>query len=105
MRNIWDEERRAAKPKRESTVFSRSRVAVGKQADVRPEAVQALKSLQARRDSVPFDTDVSGQKCPREEGLAKARKYFLEYLELKRVVMDFFPDYQMYLGEGGFTKI
>ena len=39
-----------------------------------------------------------------EEGLAKTKKYFLEHLELKRVVMDFFPDYQKYLGEGGFTS-
>ena len=74
MRDLWDEERRAvaAKPKRESAAFSRSRVAIGKQA---------------------------------EEGLAKAKKYFLEYLELKEVAMDFFPEYEKYLGEGGFTKV
>lgn len=40
-----------------------------------------------------------------EDGLAKTKKYFLEHLELKKVAMDFFPDYQRYLGEGGFTKI
>ncbi len=74
MRDIWDEERRAAaaKPKRESAVFSRSRVAVGEQA---------------------------------EEGLAKVKKYFFEHLELKEVAMDFFPEYEKYLGEGGFTKV
>lgn len=35
----------------------------------------------------------------------QSKKYFLEHLELKKVAMDFFPDYQKYLGEGGFTKI
>ena len=40
-----------------------------------------------------------------EEELAKTQKHFLEHLELKKVVMDFFPEYQRYLGEGGFTKI
>jgi len=44
-------------------------------------------------------------KQAEKEGLAKARKHFLEHLELKKVVMDFFPDYQRYLGEAGFTKI
>ena len=72
MRDIWDGERKAVKPKRESAIFSRSGVVVGKQT---------------------------------EEGLAKVSKYFLEHLKLKKAVMDFLPDYQRYLREGGFTKI
>ena len=39
-----------------------------------------------------------------KEGFAKTQKYFLKHLELKKVVMDFFPDYQRYLGEGGLLK-
>ena len=72
MRDIWDEERKAAKKQKESVVFSRSRRPLGRHT---------------------------------EEGLAKTQRHFLEHLELKKVVMDFFPDYQRYLGEGGFTKI
>jgi len=40
-----------------------------------------------------------------EEGLAKTRKYLLEHLELKKVAMDFFPDYEKYLNDAGFSKI
>ena len=40
-----------------------------------------------------------------EEAIAKTKKYFFEHLKLKRAVIDFFPDYQRYLGEAGFTKI
>lgn len=40
-----------------------------------------------------------------QEGLVKTRRYFLEHLELKKVVMDFFPEYQRYLGEAGFLKV
>ncbi len=72
MRDIWDEERKAAKKQKESVVFSRSRGAFGKHA---------------------------------EDGLAKTQKYLFEHLELKKAAMDFFPNYQRYLGEGGFAKI
>ena len=40
-----------------------------------------------------------------EEGLAKTKKYFMEHLKLKKVAMDFLPDYEKYLGNAGFTKI
>ena len=40
-----------------------------------------------------------------EGGLAKTQKYFLEHLELKKIVMDFFPEYYRYLNKAGFTKI
>ena len=36
---------------------------------------------------------------------AKTQKYFMEHLELKKVAMDFLPDYEKYLGNAGFTKI
>jgi len=40
-----------------------------------------------------------------EKGLAKTKERLLEHLELREAIMDFFPDYQRYLGEGGFIKI
>ena len=40
-----------------------------------------------------------------KEGLVKHQKYFLEHLRRKKAVMDFFPEYEKYLGEAGFTKI
>ncbi len=40
-----------------------------------------------------------------KESLAKHQKCFMEHLRRKKLVMDFFPEYEKYLGEGGFTKI
>jgi len=40
-----------------------------------------------------------------KEGLAKTQKYFLEHLKRKKMVMDFFPDYEKYLNKAGFLKI
>lgn len=41
----------------------------------------------------------------KEKQLVKIRKYYIEHLELKKTALDFFPEYQKYLGEGGFTKV
>ena len=60
----------------------------------RPETERTHSSLSSTKG--PFGKHA-------EEGLAKTRKYFLEHFELKKVAEDFFPDYQRYLGEGGFT--
>ena len=40
-----------------------------------------------------------------KEGLLKTRKYFREHLKRKKAVMDFFPEYQKYLADAGFSKI
>jgi len=40
-----------------------------------------------------------------KEGLFKTRKYFLEHLKRKKMVMDFFPEYGRYLADAGFLKI
>ena len=40
-----------------------------------------------------------------EEGLAKTREYYLEHLKRKKMAMDFFPEYQRYLADAGFSKI
>lgn len=61
--------------------------------------------VKPKRESAIFSRSRAVVRKQAEEEIAKARKYFLEHLELKKVVMDFFPDYQRYLGEGGFTKI
>ena len=78
MRDIWDEERKVAKNIERVCGFFKVEETFG-------EACRMGRHA--------------------EEGFAKTQRYFLEHLELKKVVMDFFPDYQQYLGEGGFTKI
>lgn len=84
MRDIWDGERKTAKIQKESAVFSRSRGSFEKHAEgLAPQSFSA-KNLGGR---------------------AKTQKYFLEHLELKKVVTDFFPEYQRYLADAGFLKI
>lgn len=79
MREIWDEERKLKKEKREKEQYFRS---VAQSASWRRTA--------ARK---------------RAEQLTKIRKYYLEHLELKKVALDFFPEYEKYLGEAGFLKV
>ena len=85
MRDRWDEERKIVKKQKESPVFSKQR-ACGKQARLPAPRAQA-----------------SGGQA--EEGLAKNREYFFDRLALKKTVMDFFPDYEKYLNDAGFSKI
>ena len=63
------------------------------------------KAARKQKESVVFLGSRRPLERHTEEGLAKTQKYLLEHLELKKVVIDFFPDYQRYLREGGFTKI
>ena len=62
-------------------------------------------AAEPKRESAVFSKSRRAVGQHAEEGLAKTQKYFLEHLELKKVVMDFFPGYEKYLGEAGFTKI
>lgn len=70
--------------------------------DIWDEERRAFKKQQ---ESAVFSKSRKAFGSQAEEGLAKSKKYFLEHVELKKVVIDFFPDYQRYLGEAGFTKI
>lgn len=63
------------------------------------------KAVKEQKESAVFSGSGRAFGKQAEEGLTKTRKYFFEHSELKKVVMDFFPDYQRYLGKGGFTKI
>ena len=63
------------------------------------------KAVKKQKESVVFLGSRSPFEKHTEEGFAKTQRYLLEHLKLKKVVMDFFPAYQRYLGEGGFTKI
>lgn len=77
MREIWDEEKKLKK--RDAFSFS-------------------------RRFCLP-DRQARGGDCRGAEQLMKIRKYYLEHLELKKVALDFFPGYEKYLGEAGFSKV
>lgn len=63
------------------------------------------RAAKRQKESAVFSKSRRAFGKQAEEGLAKARKYFLEHLELEKVVMDFFPEYERYLGEGGFKGL
>lgn len=81
MRDIWDGER---KRKRIAHEQERRRQAVHFLSDDRENVFQRHLELN-------------------ERPLKKIQGYYHEHLELKKVAMDFFPDYQRYLGGGGFS--
>jgi len=63
------------------------------------------KAAQKQKEPAVFSRTKRAFSKQAEEDIAKTKKYFLEHLELKRAAMNFFPDYQRYLGGAGFTKI
>lgn len=54
-------------------------------------------AVQKQSEPAVFSRTNGASRKHAEEGFAKTKKYFLEYLELKKAVMDFFPEYQRYL--------
>lgn len=66
------------------------------------------RKLKRKRDIFSFSQQSRSGDClgaEQEKQLVKIRKYYLEHLELKKVALDFFPEYEKYLGEAGFLKI
>jgi len=89
MREIWDEEKKLKKEKHEKERQQKQLICC-------PVAV-----LSADRQALPQRTATR----KRAEQLVKIRKYYFEHLELKKVALDFFPKYEEYLGEAGFSKV
>jgi len=98
MREIWDEERKLKKEKREKERQQGQLIRC-------PVAVSHQRTATRKRDIFSFSQQSRRGDSRGAEQLMKIRKYYLEHLELKKVALDFFPKYEEYLGEAGFLKV